>query len=342
MAEFIGIDLGGTKIRGVLTDHSGRVILAREVLTLASEGEEAIFSRIASITRDLAHGAPGDGMRPDVQAIGICAPGPLDSAKGRILVTENLPFIDFPLGPRLKELLGLPVFLDNDGAAAAMGEYLHGAGRSSVVGGRPADPLLYLTISTGIGAGAILGGRLFRGHSSNALEAGHMTLEPGGPTCACGNQGCAEVLASGTAISIAATAAAEAAREGSGPQTALSAWTQPGSREAFLAAAGGDRVAEAIVSEALGYLGICAANLATLFDPEVLIVGGGVTRAGPRVIEAIRAGVRERCPRVVAEGLRILPASLGDDSGALGAAALAALSLEGSSREAHSASRNAG
>ena len=335
MAEFIGIDLGGTKIRGVLTDPSGRVILAREVLTLASEGEEAIFSRIASITRELAHGAPGDGMRPEVQAIGICAPGPLDSAKGRILVTENLPFIDFPLGPRLQELLGLPVFLDNDGAAAAMGEYLHGAGRK-------ADPLLYLTISTGIGAGAILGGKLFRGHSSNALEAGNMTLEPGGPTCACGNQGCAEVLASGTAISIAATAAAAAAREGSGPQTALSAWAQPGSREAFLAAAGGDRVAEAIVSEALRYLGICAANLATLFDPEVLIVGGGVTRAGPRVIEAIRAGVRERCPRVVAEGLRILPASLGDDSGALGAAALAAGALGVLGRSAHSASRNAG
>ncbi|MEI6388755.1 MAG: ROK family protein [Spirochaetota bacterium] len=342
MAEFIGIDLGGTKIRGVLTDPSGRVILAREVLTLASEGDEAIFSRIASIARELARGAPGKSTRPDVRAIGICAPGPLDSAKGRILVTENLPFMDFPLGPRLAELLGYPVFLDNDGAAAAMGEYLHGAGRIAVDGARGADPLLYLTISTGIGAGAILGGKLFRGKSSNALEAGHMTLEPGGPPCACGNHGCAEVLASGTAIAAAATAAAAAARAGTGPGTALSAWQSPGSKEAFLAASGGDRVAEAIVSEALGYLGICAANLATLFDPEVLVVGGGVTRAGPRVLEAIRGAILERCPRVVAEGLRILPASLGDDSGALGSAALAAQALDGSGREAAPSFGNAG
>jgi glucokinase len=314
VGSFVGIDLGGTKIRGVLADGEGRILASRQEPTGASEGSKAVFATLASIAASLVEEGRAAGRAP--LAVGVGAPGPLDAERGIILVTENLPFVDFPLGPSLEARLGLPVKLDNDGCAAAMGEYLYGAGRG-------ADPLVYVTASTGIGGGAIIGGRPLRGRGSNALEVGHMTLLPEGPECKCGNRGCAEALASGTAIAARAEEAVLAASSGGRP-TSLSSCPRLGAEEVFREAGRGDAVAELIVSEALAYLGICVANLATLFDPELIVIGGGLCRSGERLFEAVRLAVRSRCSKAVSGTLRILPAGLGEDSGALGAAALAA------------------
>ena len=159
-----------------------------------------------------------------------------------------------------------------------------------------------------------------------------MTLEPEGPVCACGNRGCAEVLASGHAIATAGHRAATAARSSLGPPTSLSISPSSDARIVFDEAARGDAVAKAIVDRALAYLGICVANLVTVFDPEIVVVGGGVAKAGAPVIGAIQAAIRNRCARAVADSCLILPAALGDDSGTLGAAALASMSLTASLR----------
>jgi len=320
MEKYIGIDLGGTKIKGLLADASGRVLASKEIPTRATEGQEAVFDRILGLTQELASEASAVGT---LRGIGVGAPGPLDAAAGLILITENLPFENFPIARRLQNALGLPTFLENDGNVAAMGEFLYGEGAG-------ANPLIYLTLSTGIGAGALIDGRVFRGRCSNALEAGHITLKPDGPLCACGNRGCAEALASGTAIAMAATEAAQAALSGAGAPTSLSVYPSPSAREVFIEAERGDAVSEEIASRALLYIGICASTIVTLFDPEVLVVGGGVMKAGPRVLESIKQAVGQRCARAVADSCRIISSAPQGDSGARGAAALAALSVHAS------------
>jgi glucokinase len=312
---FIGIDIGGTKLHGLLVDGSGSVLRRVTVPTLASEGSDAVAARIYALAECLI---PESG----VASIGLGAPGPLDSRTGTIIRTENLPFRDFPLAGLVERRFKVPTLLENDGSAAAFGEYAFGPARG-------ADPLLYLTASTGIGAGLVIGGALYRGKTGNALEAGHIPLMAGeGPACACGGRGCAEALASGSAIAARAREAADAARAGKDPSTALAAFTDPGAKETFALAAEGDGVAELIVAQALRYLGGCAATLVTLFDPEVLVIGGGLVKAGDRVRASVQAAI-EASPTASAGACKVIAPGLGDDSGALGAAALAAKSFFG-------------
>jgi glucokinase len=312
---FVGIDIGGTKLHGLLVDDSGSVLRRVTVPTLASEGSDAVVARIYALVECLI---PEAG----IAAIGLGAPGPLDYRTGTIIRTENLPFRNFPLAGLVERRFKVPTLLENDGSAAAFGEYAFGPAKG-------ADPLLYLTASTGIGAGLVIGGALYRGKTGNALEAGHIPLMAGqGPVCACGGRGCAEALASGSAIAARAMEAAEAARSGKGEPTALAALSDPGAKEAFSLAEEGDAVAERIISQALRYLGYCAVTLVTLFDPEVLVIGGGLVKAGDRVRASVQAAI-EANPTASAGACKAIAPGLGDDSGALGAAALAAKSFFG-------------
>lgn len=313
--SFVGIDIGGTKLHGLLVDSSGSVLRRVTVPTLASEGSDAVVARIYALVECLI---PESG----IASIGLGAPGPLDYRTGTIIRTENLPFRDFPLAGLVERRFKVPTLLENDGSAAAFGEYAFGPARG-------ADPLLYLTASTGIGAGLVIGGALYRGRTGNALEAGHISLMAGeGPDCACGGRGCAEALASGSAIAARAREAAEAARSGSGEPTGLAAFPDPGAKEAFVLAAEGDAAAERIVAQALRYLGYCAATLVTLFDPEFLVIGGGLVKAGDRVRASVEAAIAAS-PAASAGACRIIAPGLGEDSGALGAAALAAKAFFG-------------
>jgi glucokinase len=306
---FIGVDLGGTKISGILVNLQGEIIAKTTVPTLAETGEQAILQRIIDvITLIIAESNVG---KENIVAIGFGSPGSLDIKAGKIMSAANLPFTNFDIVKPLQEKFNLPVYIDNDANVAAVGEYLFGAGKGT-------EHMVFITVSTGIGGGAILNGKIYRGNTCNALEVGHTTVQPDGPYCNCGNYGCAEVLASGTAIAKAAQTAIS-----KGKITSLTTYEKPTAYEVFKEAEKGDSVACNIRNKALTYLGICVANTIMAFDPQKVIIGGGVAQAGSMVFERIDEVVKERCLAIMSENTQVLPASLGTDAGVIGAAALA-------------------
>lgn len=305
----VGIDLGGTKISGAVASFDGNIISQYTLPTKAEEGEMAVLERIITVAEKVI--VDFKVNREKIVAIGIGSPGPLDAKEGKIITTPNLPFKNFNIVKPLKDKFNIPVYLDNDGNAAAIGEYVFGAGKGT-------SNMVFITVSTGIGGGAVLNGKIYRGNTSNALEIGHMTLEKDGPRCNCGNYGCAEALASGTAIG-------RAAREevAKGADTSLASCENITSYEVFKEAEKGDAVAQKVLDKALSYLGICVANIVTSFDPEVVVIGGGVSKGGNIVFEKVKEVVSDRCFKSMAESTKIVPAALGTDAGVIGAVALA-------------------
>lgn len=312
MQKFVvGVDLGGTKISAALSNLNGEIISQTTVPTNANEGEIPVLNRIIDSVDKVIKG--GCVEYKDIAGIGIGSPGPLDAEKGIIIYTPNLPFKNFNLVDPLKNKFGVPVFLDNDANVAAIGEYMFGAGRG-------AKDVVFFTVSTGVGGGAVLNGKVYRGHTSNALEIGHMTVAPDGPRCNCGNIGCVEATSSGTAIAKRGQEALNSKVE-----TSLRKYDKVTSYEVFVEAAAGDPVCKDIIDTALNYLGIAIANAVSIFDPEVIIVGGGVSKAGDIVFDTIRKVVNKRCFKSMAESVKIVPAGLGTDAGVIGAVALALL-----------------
>lgn len=303
----IGVDLGGTKIYTALVDLEGNIIKEKTVETLAHEGEQAVMGRIIDTINYVIDGTDKDLIR----AIGIGSPGPLDVKNGVIIETANLPFKNFEIVKTIKEEYELPTYLDNDANVATLGEFMFGEGKGT-------ENMVFITASTGIGGGAVLNGKLFRGATGNALEVGHMTVSTEGPRCGCGNLGCAEALGSGTAIGRRAKEAVS-----TNVKTSLKNYDNVTSKEVFKEAANGDRVAKNILNTSLTYLGIAVANTITNFDPEKVVVGGGVVNGGDIVIDTIRNVVEERCMAAFVENCKIEKAVLGGKAGVLGAAALA-------------------
>lgn len=310
----VGIDLGGTKIKGIVTDFNGNIISESTIPTNAVNGEKAVFERILFVIDDVIAKSKKD--KSEIKAIGIGSPGPMDQKKGVIYKTVNLPFTYFELVKPISEKYNMPVFLDNDANVAAIAEYMFGAGRGT-------KNMVYVTVSTGIGGGAIFNGSIYRGNTGNALEIGHVTLKADGPLCNCGNYGCLEALASGTGIARHARAALESGRD-----TSLRQYENVTSYEVFKEAEKGDKVANEVLDYCLDYLGIGMANLVNTFDPEVIVIGGGVAQAGKKVFDRIKAVVDKRCLKVMAEACKIVPAELKGDQGAVGAAALAIMELK--------------
>jgi glucokinase len=305
----IGIDLGGTKISCALADLEGQVISQNTVPTNAQEGEIPVLNRIIQCVQTVL--TNGDVTIDKVRAIGIGSPGPLDAKTGVIITTPNLPFKNFNLVSPLKEKFGVPVYLDNDANVAAIGEFMFGAAKGT-------ENMVYFTVSTGVGGGAVLNGKVYRGNTSNALEIGHMTVLPDGPRCNCGNIGCLEAVASGTAIGKRGKEAVESKVE-----TSLRNYENVTSYEVFKEAKAGDKVAQDIVDSCLNYLGIGVANAIAIFDPEMVIIGGGVSKVGSVVFDKVQEVVNKRCFKSMAESCKILPAGLGTDAGVIGAVALA-------------------
>ena len=310
----IGIDLGGTKICGALADLEGNIITKKTIKTEANLGEEHILNRIISVIDDLKE----EGKVEDVElkSIGIGAPGQLNPAKGTIIEASNLPFKNFNLVKPISEKFNVPTYLQNDANVAALGEHLLGAGKGT-------NNMVYITVSTGIGGGAIINGKLYSGNTNNALEIGHTTILPNGPKCNCGNYGCVEAVASGTAIAKRAKEALER-----GEETSLSKYDNVTSFEVFKEEKNGDKVAKDILDEALNYLGIGIANAVNIFDPEIIVIGGGVSKGGDIVFETVRKVVKERSLKSIAENCKIEPAKLGSDAGVVGAVALALAELK--------------
>lgn len=308
--EFIiGIDLGGTKINTAIVDFKGNIIEQINIPTLAYEGENIVLNRVIKSIDEVLN--KSEVKIENIMAIGVGAPGPLNSKEGTIITTPNLPFKNFNIINPIKRIYNVNTYLDNDANAAAIGEHTFGAGKGS-------NNMIYVTVSTGIGGGAILNGNIYRGNTYNALEVGHMTIDPKGPLCNCGNYGCAEVLASGTAIAKQGRQAVEKKAI-----TSLTKYSNITAYEVFEEAKNGDKLCNEIVSKSLNYLGITIANLVSIFDPEVIIIGGGVSKAGEVVFDTIKDVVKTRCFKTLSDSCKILSAKLGTNSGVIGAAALA-------------------
>lgn len=311
----IGVDLGGTKITTAISDLTGEIIEKTTLATGSALGEEVVLSRIFdSISMVLEASKINE---QDVRAIGIGAPGPLDSEKGIIITTPNLPFKNYNLVKPIEERFGIKTYLDNDANAAAIGEYTFGAGKGT-------KHMIYITVSTGVGGGAILNGRPYRGNTSNALEVGHMTIEPFSKyQCNCGKYGDVESLCSGTAIAKRAKEAVEAGRE-----TSLKDIDTITSYEVHQAYLEGDKVAIEILDTALEYMGIAIANLIVNFDPEMIVIGGGVTKIGDLFFDKVKESAKKRSFDFMFNSTKIVPSKLGQESGVIGALALAMIESE--------------
>ena len=311
----LAIDVGGTKIRIAIISGKGKIIAKEQRLTLADEGLEAVTGRIISgIDRllRLKNLAPSQ-----LHSIGIAAAGAIDSEKGLVTSSPNLPgWCDVPLRDIVKSKYGVDTFLINDASAAALGEHEFGAGRG-------VNNLIYLTVGTGIGGGIIIDGKLYLGPSGSAGEIGHMTIDVNGQRCSCGNTGCLETLASGTAMAKEAIKRIKQGEKSSLTEIVGGKIENITAETVEVAARGGDSLASEVISEAATYLGVGMVNLVNIFNPEMIIVGGGVAKMGDLLLNPVRQVVQERAFQLPAQAVRIVQAQLGDDSGLLGAAAFA-------------------
>ncbi|MGE3270942.1 MAG: ROK family protein [Chloroflexota bacterium] len=313
-APVIGIDLGGTKIRAVVTRADGEILGEDVRPTDAETGQAAVIERLVAS----AHAAVvASGLTAStIVAVGVTAPGTVDFHTGILHQPPNLPGWDaVPLAKILTERIGLPAFLENDANAAAYGEWRHGAGMGL-------QHMIYLTVSTGIGGGLILNGGLYRGADGAAGELGHMTVDVNGPPHNCGMVGCLEVMASGTAIARQAQEAVEAGRS---PELARLAGIhgELTAAEVDLAADAGDPAAQEILARASGYLGVGLANYINIFNPEAIVIGGGVTRIGRQLLEPAFKLAKSRAFRLPSQRVRLSLAALEGRAEVLGVAALA-------------------
>ncbi len=311
---FIGIDLGGTKILTAIAGKDGDILARRKLPTEANKGQNKIIANIKETIKGVLEET--GKIEKDITRIGVGSPGPLSVKKGIIYENSNLPWKNVPIVKLLEEEVGIRVVLENDANAAALGEKCFGTGQG-------VDNLLYITISTGIGGGIIIDGKIYHGASDGAGEIGHMTVHPDGPLCGCGNHGCFETLASGTAIAEMGRNAVVRSRAQVLKGLCQGDLNKIDAALVAQAAYQGDQDAVRIFENAGSYLGIGIANLINLFNPEMIILGGGVMKAEDLFIECMYKTLEERALTASREELEICRAGLGDDTGVKGAIAVA-------------------
>jgi glucokinase len=289
------IDIGGTKIAVGIVAGDGRVVSRLECPTEPQRGFEIAFTRMCGMLRECMTEAGAS-----IGGIGIGSTGPVDPFRGTIEDADLLPgWKGAPIVRRLSEEFSLEVAMENDGDAAALAEAAWGAGRGK-------RSFIYVTISTGIGAGIIVDGKLYRGVDGSHPELGHMVIDDSGVQCYCGARGCWEALASGPAM-VEWMKANSPGRE----------WT---AKEICDLAEGGDELARRAVERESYYLGLGLANLVTVFSPDAIALGGGVMKSGSLFLEGARQVIRRNCRLVPHEKTSVVPASLGDEVGLAGAA----------------------
>lgn len=315
----LGLDFGGTKLAAGLVDAAtGRVLAERRQPTDAAAGAAAALATMLAMARALQAEAEAP-----VEGVGINFGGPVDAARGVVLRSNHVPgWDDFPLVERSAAALGVPARLENDANGQALAEARYGAGRGSAA-------MVYLNIGTGVGAGIVFDGQLFTGAHGLAGELGHMTIRPGGPRCACGRDGCLEALCAGPAVARRArerlALLSPAERQAAALVRRAGSLAAVSGREVTALAAEGDALALAILDGVLSDLAQGLANVATVLDPDVFVLGGGAAAYGPRQLDRLRALLRERAfAPLAAPGVaaRVEPAQLGADVGILGGAAL--------------------
>lgn len=312
MRYVLGIDIGGTNlVVGAVPEDGSELLGLATAPTLPEQGPDAVIARIERLARACLEQTEG----LEIAGIGIGSPGPLDTARGIVLLTPNLGWANLPLRDRLADALGFPATLDNDANCAIFGEWWRGAavGARCVVG---------LTVGTGIGGGLVFDGTIYHGASDVAGEIGHMTVDLNGRRCKCGNYGCLEAYASGPAIAARAVEGIEAGVETALPQYVASDLRKITAQVVYEAAHDGDAFALEVVRDTAKFLGAGVANMVNVLNPEVVVVCGGVTLAGDRLFVPLRGEVKRRAFRPAVVACRIVPGALTGTAGVYGAAAV--------------------
>lgn len=292
----IGVDLGGTSFKCGLISPKNKIVARNQAPTNPRQGPEQAADRIAQNVRALLTDVP---KAAHISAVGICSPGPLDHTTGVLIEPPNLGWHNVPFAEMVSTRLGMPVTLEHDAKAAALGEYHFGAGRGS-------DAMALIIMGTGIAAGIIINGKLYRGIHDSAGELGHITVDMAGPICRCGSNGCVEAFAAGPAILSAYEYAAN---------------THVESADAIVQAAqNGDEIAQRVFERAGTALGAGLATLAMLVDISTFVMFGGVVAAGDLILEPTRKALKHYSYKSVSARARIVVAELGNDAGILGAA----------------------
>jgi glucokinase len=313
----VGIDLGGTNIvAGAMPFDGGREYAMRTTQTHAADGPPSVVARIAAMAGEvIAHTMSETGAsRDQFIGIGIGSPGPLNRETGVVISAHNLGFFDFPLRDEVSRAVGLPATLDNDARCATLGEHWRGAARGM-------RNVLGMTIGTGIGGGLIIDGRLYHGASDVAGEIGHMTIDSTGRRCTCGNYGCLEAYASGPAIAERAREALEGAEDSLLPSLVGGDLSKITAQTVYEASKKGDVVAREVVRETARFLGTGVSNLINVFNPNMVVIAGGVTQAGEALFEPLRAEVRRRAFKPAVDACQIVPGALPLSAGMVGAVA---------------------
>ncbi len=314
----IGVDLGGTNIVvGAMPEDGSRHYALRSQPTMSELGADAVVDRIVTMVGEVMTQTMAEtgAKRSQFAGVGMGAPGPLDREHGIVIIAPNLGWKMFPLRDRVSKAVGLPATLDNDANCATLGEWWQGAAR----GGRN---VVGITIGTGIGGGIIMNGVLYHGSSDVAGEIGHTTIDTEGRHCKCGNYGCLEAYASAPAI---ATRAREVMvreeGESSIPGMVQGRFEDITAQTVYDAAKAGDAVASEIVRDTARYLGAGVANLLNIFNPDIVVLAGGVTAAGDALFVPLRAEVRRRAFTPAVQAVRIVPGELPGTAGVVGAVA---------------------
>ncbi len=302
----IGVDLGGTNLRTALLSPDGTILDKHKEATRASDGWKKVVARLIDSIKQQQETAEKKGLK--VVAVGVGAPGVIQSGRGIVVKSPNFPdWNNLPLKDELEKALDLPVYIENDANAAALGEQWRGAGNGI-------GSMILLTLGTGVGGGIVLNNQIWQGADGMAGELGHMTVFPDGRLCGCGNTGCLEMYASARGIVQSYRERKAHASVSSGEIT---------SEHVYEAARKGEADALAVMQGMGSILGIGIANLINIFNPEMIVIGGGVKDAWPLFIDATRAEIRKRAFEVPAARTEIVPSKLGDDAGMIGAAAVA-------------------
>jgi glucokinase len=301
----IGVDLGGTNLRTALLSLDGDILDKRKEATNAADGWKKVVARLVDNITKQRDIAIQRGLR--VTAVGVGAPGVIRMDTGVVVKSPNFPdWNNLPLRDELEKALRIPVVIENDANAAALGEQWRGAGRGI-------NSMILLTLGTGVGGGIVLDNKIWQGADGMAGEVGHMTLVPDGRQCGCGNTGCLEMYASARGI-------VQSYREASGTLEYTSS-SELTSAQIYQKARNGERIARQVMKDMGSMLGIGIANLINIFNPNMIVIGGGVKEAWDLFIGATHEEIMKRAFQVPAERTEIVPSLLGDDAGMIGAAA---------------------
>jgi glucokinase len=312
----VGVDLGGTNVVvGLVPIEGGEVLGLRTLPTESNRGAKFVVDRIVHMVNDaIAEVAEAHGTtRAAVAGVGIGSPGPLNRKTGTVINTPNLGWRNFPLRDLISNAVKLPCTLDNDANCATYGEWWLGAGRGT-------QSLVGFTLGTGIGGGIVLNGEIYHGCSDVAGEIGHMTIDSNGRKCKCGNYGCLEQYASGPAIALRAMEGIEAGAESMLEEMVDGRLDEITAATVYEAAVLGDPYATEVMKDTARFLGSGVASIINILNPQMVVIAGGVTRAGDHLFVPLIAEVRRRAFRSAQECCRIVPAELPGTAGVVGAA----------------------